>query len=189
MSRNMLPLAALACAGFALAALVRPARGLRAQEAPDPKKLEIVVAGETVTLNGKKLTLPCEREELVKALGAPTREAAKASRLLTWDELGLYAYQARDGTKVNALAITFGPDKFAFWPKKPFAGTLRVNGAAVSGRTTLAEINRAASKRFERDKVLPDSYTARDGKALLTLREPPSGSTEKVTFLEFSLSL
>jgi hypothetical protein len=188
MTRRVLTLTALACTGLALATLPRSARGLRAQT-PDPRKLEIVVAGQTITVNGKKLTLPCAREELVKVLGAQTRELALANRLLTWDDLGIYAYQERDGTKVHVLAITFGKGKAAFWPKKAFAGTLQVNGAKVDGRTTIDEINRTTGKRFERDKVLPDCYTARDGKALLSLREPPQGSAEKVKFLEFSLSL
>jgi hypothetical protein len=188
MTRRVFPLLVLAAALAAPAALVGSLRAA-GNGKPAPKKLEVVVVGKTVTINGKKLSLPCERKALVEALGEPTREKELANRLLTWDELGVFAYQYRmESKKIHSLAMAFGKDDLEFWPKKAFTGTLMVYGAKVNGRTTLDAINKGATKPFKKGESLPDCYTVRDSEALLCLRESPPGNTEKRTFLEFSVS-
>ena len=65
----------------------------------EPRKLEVKVEGKDLTIGGKKLALPCERKALVEVMGPPSRILKKANTLLVWDELGVFAYDARRVTR------------------------------------------------------------------------------------------
>jgi hypothetical protein len=150
---------ALLAAVFAL--LIGPApRAAQGPGAPakrlDPKALTVAIADESLSINGKKFALPLAREELVRLLGKPTREARLANTILTWDELGVYAYQRPGTDKVHSFCVALGAEPYDFRPKKLFAGKASVDGAEVRADTAVKAVN--AAKRgapFKKVDLLP----------------------------------
>jgi hypothetical protein len=142
----------------------------RRAAAEDPKKMVVAVDNEAVTINGKRLTLPFERDELIKILGKPNRESNLFNKLLTWDDLGIVAYQQKESTTIHGLSFALDKKSYAFWPKTMFAGTLTVDGAPLTVTSDPDEVNKAKKgKPFERDKVLPDTWAIRHENVLITL--------------------
>ena len=68
-----------------------------------------------------------------RLVAAGLLDAAEDVIHLTWDEVGIFAYQDTTGTMINCFAVAFGKDKPAFWPKKAFAGELTIDGVGVTG--------------------------------------------------------
>jgi hypothetical protein len=122
----------------------------------DTSKLKVGISEGTITINDTKLSLPCDRKELVKALGEPSRETPLANLLLTWDDLGIHAYQRPDkgSTEVHAISFDMVPKNYKFSPKRPFTGALQVEGATIGPSSTLEEINSAMKKhKFNKDEL------------------------------------
>ena len=75
--------------------------------------------------------------------------------MLTWDDHGVSAAVDPATNRVVSLRVATGKDLFAYSAKKVFAGTLTIDGAAVSGTTAIEAINGSKKgKPFER---MPDS--------------------------------
>jgi hypothetical protein len=115
----------------------------KGDKAVEAKKLEINIDGKTLTIKGTKFMVPCEREDLLKVLGKPTRELNLANKLLTWDELGIFAYQTPNTTKVRAVSIALDHAPRQFFPKKLFTGVLKIDGVAVTAETSVDDLNQA----------------------------------------------
>jgi hypothetical protein len=143
------------------AALGLPVAAARSDDPPVAgKKPAVAISGDSLTINGKSLTLPCTRKELIGALGNPDRESKLANPTLTWDDLGVFACVKPNTTTVTAVSIALDRDTPSFWPKKNFAGTLTVDGAPVTADATLAAINDAKKgKPFEKDATDADAVT------------------------------
>ncbi len=153
---------------------------------PDPlpvagKKPVVAITGESIAINGKLLKLPCEKKELVAALGDPDREASLANVLLTWDDFGMFAYVKPGTTRVLAISVAFNRDTPSFWPKKNFPGTLTVDGATVTTDSDPVQLNKSKKgKPFEKSAFDPDSMTIEGSKATLFLRKA-AGRVVEVT--------
>ena len=142
------------------------------------QKLTIAFDRGTVSINGgKALTLMFDQKELIAALGRPDREAKLTNTLLTWDDLGIFAYVKPETPKVHAVAIALDRDpSLEFWPKKTFAGTATVDGAAVTRASTVEQINKVKKGLpFEKNEFLNDSWSFKDVKGSVYLRKGPDG--------------
>lgn len=147
-----------------------------------PAKPVVAISGESLSINGKTLTLPCEKKDLVAALGKPDRVAKLANTMLTWDELGVFAYMKPDTTQVTLLSIALDRDTPSFWPKKVFAGTLTVDGATVTADSTLTAINNAKKgKPFEKDATDADTVTIERKMTANILRKGSTGRFVELT--------
>jgi hypothetical protein len=140
---------------------------------PDvPTRLTITVAETNLSINETEVTLPAVREDLFELLGKPTRESRLANTLLTWDELGLIAYEKPETREIRAISVVLGRRPHEFWPKELFAGTLIVDGAVVSAQSTVEEINgNKTGRRFHRNRLSTDSWVIRREGARVDLVE------------------
>ena len=139
------------------------------------KKVEVEIAGGTLVVNGKKLTLMFDQKELIELLGKPDREAKLQNTLLTWDDLGLFAYVKPGTPSVHAVAVALGRDeKIMFWPKKSFTGKLTVDGAELKADTKIAALNKAKkAPEFEKNEFLDDTWSYKTAKGSVYLRRGP----------------
>jgi len=171
--------------------------GAAAQDSPDPAKLKVEFTGGKLVVSGKKLTLPFPRQELIKLLGKPSRTAPGANTVLTWDELGIHAYQDRLTEKIKALQVTMDPESMIMAnPKKMFSGAVKVEGTVVTAAATLETLNRAVKpKAFVLEQNLSNllrvnHWTVDYGATMLVLRAAdPLIKTEKANFSSLQLSL
>ncbi len=142
------------------------------------KKLTIAIDRGTLEINGgKALTLMFDQKELIASLGKPDREAKLTNTLLTWDNLGVFAYVKPGTPKVHAVAIALDRDAtLDFWPKKTFAGTATVDGAPVTRDSTIEQINKMKKGLpFEKNEFLAGSWSFKDAKGSVYLRKGPDG--------------
>jgi hypothetical protein len=177
---------------FFFAALLVLGLGAGRAGAAEPKKVVVAVEDEAVVLNGTRLTLPFDRDELIKVLGKPSREAdLSANKLLTWDDLGIVAYQQSNGKTIHGLSVALDKRSFSFWPKTLFDGTLTVDGAPLTATSDMETVNGAKKgKKFERNKVLPDTWAIQHERVLITLGDPDpalKGKDAKASYLQMSV--
>jgi hypothetical protein len=109
----------------------------------DNQNATIAMSDGTLELRGKKLALPFPPEELTSLLGNPDRTTNLISTILTWDELGLYAYVDPKTKMVVNFYVAFQNDGVAFTPKKLYSGKLLLDGAEVTVESTIDGINEA----------------------------------------------
>lgn len=115
-----------------------------------PKKLEVEIVDGLLSLNGKKVKVPGNPEEIIKVLGKPNRESKLANRRLTWDELGIAVLINPKSEQIIQVSFSLKKESFEFSPKKVFAGKITVDGAEVAETSTISEINRTKKgKKFE----------------------------------------
>jgi hypothetical protein len=117
-------------------------------------------------------SLPPRRADLVKVLGEPTRVTKLTNTCLTWDEYGLCASENPRTGKIEAITVALRKRDYKYWPKDTFTGTARVDGALVTSRSSVAEINcRKKGDPFERNFLVTGSWTVYQGGLLLSLVE------------------
>lgn len=117
----------------------------------------LTVEGSTVRYNGQILSWE-QTQHWRQVLGPPSREQ---QGILTWDELGVILYD-QDAKipgpesfmvllgRARHSALTQGEPEF--WPRKTFSGRLLVDGAAITSRSTINEVNREKKgASFNRD--------------------------------------
>jgi hypothetical protein len=114
----------------------------------------------------------------LKALGKPTREADLANKLLTWDELGVFAYQTPGTSKVRAISIALDSAPRKFWPKKLFSGVLKLDGATVTAETSVDDLNQARKDKPP-FKVSFDTWVVDYDDAGVWLTKPDKKSASK----------
>lgn len=162
-----------------LAALAFAPSTASAQTPLVAEDVHIAVVHEQVIINGARFSMPMQRKALIRVLGEPDREVKLANVLLTWDDLGLIAYQTPETSKITAFSIALDRQSMEFWPKKLFRGSLRVDAANITARSTIDEINRAKEgSLFERDNVLTDNFTFRHKRTSYYLEEADPKKTK-----------
>lgn len=168
-----------------LAAAIATAVPMQAAEQPPPDDVQVTVVLDTTVINGVRLQMPMDLGRLIEVLGDPdrmTKGKPDQNTLHTWDELGMLAYESPNG-KIISLAVCFGREDKDFWPRKYFRGLLRVDGATVTGRTSIGEINRGKEgKKFERSKYLTDNFTLRNKTSSLFIQEATGGDLKFTSF-------
>jgi hypothetical protein len=112
-----------------------------------PENPLLTVEGITVRYNGQ--LLPWEDTGAWRrVLGPPSREE---DGILTWDELGIFLYdrEPKDPGPESfevllGRTIRFEPplSEPNFWPRKTFTARLLVDGAVITSRSKIHEINR-----------------------------------------------
>lgn len=138
----------------------------------EPSKLQVNFTKGTVVINGTKLTVPFPRKALVKLLGNPDRETKLFfNTILTWDDLGIHAYQTPDKEEIGTLHVTIDREELDFSPKKLFSGTVKIEGFVVTADSTLDAIQRGIKPAKFEGPVLGDSWELNYNNAVLFLRE------------------
>jgi hypothetical protein len=127
---------------FAVICRHSPAFPAEAAVPPEPRSVQVIIAGQSVTINGTPFSMPASRADIIKVLGEPNRIAPLYNTILTWDELGLYAYEDPKTGGIHEVSIALDREPFKFCPAKLFSGVLRVDGVAVTASSTVEEINR-----------------------------------------------
>ncbi|ATB35920.1 hypothetical protein CYFUS_001334 [Cystobacter fuscus] len=112
-----------------------------------PENPLLTVEGTTVRYNGQ--LLPWEDTGAWRrVLGPPSRET---EGILTWDELGVFLYdQDPQRPGPESFEVLLGRTRHSphtegepeSWPRKTFTGRLFVDGAAITSRSKIHEINR-----------------------------------------------
>jgi len=160
---------------------------------PAPEKVQVLTVGKTVTVNGTTLPLPATRADVITLLGKPSRIVEVANTILTWDEHGLYATEDPKPEQIIAFTVALDKRDYPYWPKKLFRGTARVDGAIVTARSTIKDINHSKKgESFTRNSFLPDTWSIAHGDVLLTLVEAdPKLKNDKANFsyLQIGVSL
>lgn len=151
------------------------------------KKIDIAFTGAVMTIGGKKFTLPVDEADLVAVLGKPDRTADLANKIITWDELGVFAYVRPKTTTCHAFAICIGRDTLSFWPKKTYSGKLTVDGAELKGDSDIDDVNDAKKgKPFKEDNILTDVWSIDHKEGTLYLRR---SSKPKEGFIKLELGI
>jgi hypothetical protein len=145
-----------------------------ARKANEPKGMRIVISDESVILDGQAMALPMPVKQLIALLGKPSRESRLANTVLTWDQLGMYAYVDPSSESVNAINIVFRREAYEFVPQKTFDGRVTIDEADLKAGSTVDEINAAGGgKAFRISR--PGLWTREQGGVLLFLAIPRDG--------------
>lgn len=155
-------------------------------------KKTLTVADRAVTWNGKTFSLPCPKEDLIKALGPPDRVESLANEILIWDKLGLFAYARPRGGDVFGFNVALGDMRkfLKFAPAMPFAGVLQADGATITPKEDLATINKnKKGKPFVPGGASYSWRAAGDGFVCFLNRGTVDRWSEEGPFVEFSVEI
>ncbi|HYE21606.1 MAG TPA: hypothetical protein VEA69_24385 [Tepidisphaeraceae bacterium] len=157
---------------FALTVLLATL-GARGDVPTNPAELKVAIEGHKLVINGKTIAVPCERAELEAALGKPDRESDLANLILTWDHFGVIAYVRKDKGVVRQVTVVLDKDAPKFWPAKTFTGTLTLDGAPVTAKSTAEEINAAKTgEKLRADKTMATWQVINYPDAIVTVQSP-----------------
>ena len=154
------------------------------------KDITIDVDEEHITINGKKLALPINMNELVELFGKPEKQtfgkvyvdvlddddnaflnAMVGQRInYVWNDLGLYAY-TDDRVNVNTLMLVIRPyedhEMPEIFPKNMFGGTFTINGGSWFPplKPIKTEYSNSAEKKMRLGRhLIYANFTSRDFK-------------------------
>jgi hypothetical protein len=100
--------------------------GCRGKAPPGP---ELRIEEHTVIYRGTRLEPGMALGQWKRALGEPSRHVDRDCGIYIWDDLGLAVSLLRrfpaSDPHVALLRVFFVPRNVDFWPRKPFAGTVR----------------------------------------------------------------
>lgn len=132
----------------------------------------IEVADGSVVLNGTRLSPPIERKDLDRLLGKPDRETSRATTILTWDDLGIRALQARGTERIVAIHVELDHEDLDVSPKKIFTGTVKIQGVAVTPASTIESISSAIKPlKLEHSPATPHWWHVTYGQGSVYLNE------------------
>ena len=112
------------------------------------KDIRIEVSDSLLLVNNQKLSLPAPPEQLVALIGKPTRTVDLRNTLLTWDDLGVYAYVSKETHDVTSVAVYFRRCSYKFSPAQVFEGTLVIDGTFVTSQSSIQNINAGKPERL-----------------------------------------
>lgn len=161
--------------------------------APAMAQATIEVKGSALYLNGTLVKLPASAAEVEKIVGKADRSMAGVRRVLTWDKLGLIAYQkleSDDVIEINAI-LNITDNSFPFTPERSFAGSLTIDGAKLTSTSTRDSINR--SKIGGKFKPIPAAGFLSDYKTgdlyLVMWQQEKRGASGSGKILQISISI
>jgi hypothetical protein len=96
---------------------------------PAAKHVKVVRRG--IIIDDALVRLPDDASNLVQVLGPPSRTENLANRILTWDELGVYAFVYPDDSRMHTIAFTFECEDLTFCPANAYSGHITVRGTEV----------------------------------------------------------
>jgi len=158
---------------------------------PITPPLKIAIEGDKVLINGTAFAMPCQRADLEAVLGKPDRESDLTNFILTWDQLGLVAYvikepgpKGKDGKatsiptpKVRQVTVALDKVDLKYWPAKLFPGVVTVDGAPVTAKTDVTELNAAKKgEPFKAHSAIPAWHIINHENALIVIEN----ASEKV---------
>jgi hypothetical protein len=147
----------VACSLLAILAAALPVAADEQKVPPQPEEVRIAIEGADLVVQGTKVSLPCQLEELVRLLGPGDRVSKLHNWITTWDRLGVIAYCKPETTQVISVGFAFARKTFKFSPQTLFAGRLTLDGAPINTTSSLGNINAAkkGEKLAELVKDLP----------------------------------
>ena len=119
----------------------------------------IVINKADITVNDKSLALPTSLVKLEKVFGKPSRAIDKGGvpNIYVWDDIGIYCREYGFGASAKVHDLSIALDRsdldLAFYPKRNFAGSLFVDGIAITKSATVASINSKRSGEKFTDKL------------------------------------
>jgi hypothetical protein len=121
----------------------------------------IEIRNDECLIQGTRLNLPLDRPKLIQLLGEPDREVNRTNVILTWDRLGIHAFQYPETTQIHAIELSFVHQEPDFSPHQPFPGLLKIEGIIVSSTSTIDMINRSLAPKhvFEESRDLKLMWT------------------------------
>lgn len=161
-----------------------------AQTAPQPlarSTADVAITPRQITIAHHAIPLPASRQQLVSALGAPTRVKEfphGTNRILIWDPLGLVAYQSYATGKIFELCFYFqSKPKLDFSPRT-LSGPMTIGAAKIDASSTLDAIGHEILRQGGKDVVRMDfgTWTLNYGRFAISLEEIDSATIQAVAF-------
>jgi hypothetical protein len=160
-----------------------------AQPAPQPSArstADVVITTRQITIANHAMPFPASRQQLVSALGAPTRVnefPGGTNRILTWDPLGLVAYESHATGKIFEICFYLQPKLDRDFSPRTLAGPLAIGGMKIDASSTLDavghEILRQGGKHVRR--LAFGVWTLSYGSFDITLEEIDSATIQDVS--------
>ncbi len=122
-------------------------------------EVKVEVSNGNVTLNGVKISGKPQLQDIVNIYGKYDRiwDQGSGNRVYTWDNLGIVAYEPRDG---RCISTTFpykslGSD---YDPKVFFGGSVSVDGSPITKFSSIAQIKSRpkAGQPYGKDSIVFD---------------------------------
>jgi len=133
--------------------------GCGGDDAPPPAKPRSVgvhILDGKLTIDGRRVHLPCRRADFESLIGKPSRQQTFAAEgkqapvnVHTWDDLGLYAHERPGRNLVTQLSFvldrrekTVNPSELdQIWPAKNYGGPVVLEFAEIKRDTTPEALN------------------------------------------------
>ncbi len=105
----------------------------------------IVVKSAGFFINGKAVKMPAKSADIYDLLGRPDRKVEGLRRVSVWDKLGLIGYQPLDSEDFIEVAVILDNKTyvFPFTPEQAFVGSLTIDRAKVTAKSTRNSLNLA----------------------------------------------
>jgi len=102
----------------------------------------VMLDGQGITVDDKRIVLAIEKSELIKMLGQP-REVVKGETVYCmWDDLGVGVAHKQGVSRITNLMVALRPAKNPDWPKQVVRGRLTLMGVDVDENSTPWSLNR-----------------------------------------------
>ena len=95
-----------------------------------PEELNIDLTQDGITINGKRIDVPCHIDVLIGIFGKPSKTGKKFNGNYKWDELGLRCYTDSDNKVVKCVGIktNAGEGDTKHDPTGMYKGVLTIEG-------------------------------------------------------------
>lgn len=143
--------------------------------------LAIGFSEDAISFDGKTVTFPSTREDLVGAIGEPDRfDHDDGEEILIWDRHGLYAFEDAKTKKLVFFAFTFYKAGYTFAPESPFAGRITAGKMTITPDTTMAELE---ASEYAAGELFPFELSVGGNKIVVeigdTIQEVAIGTEER----------
>jgi hypothetical protein len=121
----------------------------------------IEIRNDECLIQGTRLNLPFDRPKLIQLLGEPDREVNRTNVILTWDQLGIHAFQYPETDQIHAIELSPVHQESDFSPRQLFSGLLKIEGIIISSTSTIDMINHSLAPQhvFEESRDLKLMWT------------------------------
>ncbi|WP_394821374.1 hypothetical protein [Pendulispora albinea] len=110
-------------------------------------RLSVDIDKGMLTVNGARMQFDAPLDEWKRVLGPSSRFVDRAGGLEVWDDLGLFVGMSYSHPKsdphVRMIWFALQPASADMFPRKPFEGSVRVNGVSFSKMSKEAELHAA----------------------------------------------
>jgi len=163
-----------------------------AEEPPkkiDAKDIKVEIKDAELTLNGQKVTLPCDTESVEKVFGKPSRSVYLGNTALVWDDVGISAYQDRDSKKIISLSFALRESNAVQAPEKTFQGKVLVDGSNVTADTKVPElVGTKKGKPFVQSDIVEQLWSIKHDGGVKVSLSAANKKGDGIALVEYSFS-